>query len=248
MLLQLLRPYVQPRDHVVEIGCGIGCTVGQFQRAGYCASGIEPNDGFRGFGIEKLGISIYAGVLTDLPRRPLADVILLVHVLEHLPSPNAALAHIRTLLRAGGLCYLEVPNAGAPHAAPGRMFHYAHIHNFTRDTICMLAAKNRLAVAQWLSSPQDKNLRVLLQCRESSEWEVVPGSYARAARAVAPRGALAYYLRWSYLRQRVATMMGHGGDRVLSAWRLKRIMRGRLGRRSDELPVPQLPSMACRRG
>ncbi len=179
-LLRLLGPYLQHSDRIVEIGSGIGCTVGNFRCAGYAASGVEPGEGFRRFATERLGVPVRSGVLADLAWQPLAEVVLLVHVLEHLRSPRESLRHIRALLPAHGRCYIEVPNAGAPHAAPGKMFHFAHIYNFTRDTLSMLAGQAGFRVHRWLSGPQDKNLCLLLECSERAAWRVIPGSYQRA--------------------------------------------------------------------
>lgn len=247
-LLQLLRPFVTACDQVVEIGCGIGCTVGNFQAAGLLASGVEPGDGFRRYAIERLGITVSGGVLADLPRRPMTDVILLVHVLEHLRSPSEALAHIRALLHDRGRCYIEVPNAGAPHAAPGKMFHFAHIYNFTRDTLGMLAAKADFTVLQWLSSPGDKNLRVLLQCGDGADWSVEPGSYARATKAIKGTGRLRYFLRWDYMRQRLRTLVGHPLDRVFASRRVARILRHSSPQNTDEnVLLPSAPRVAWRR-
>jgi SAM-dependent methyltransferase len=223
-LLCLLQPLIGMHDRVVEIGCGIGCTVANFQRAGFPAFGVEPGDGFRRYATEQLGIPVRAGVLADMPRRSIADLVLLVHVLEHLRSPSAALAHIRALLPARGRCYIEVPNAGAPHAAPGKMFHFAHIHNFTRDTLGMLAAKADFTVAHWLSAPRDKNLRVLLQCGAREPWGIVPGSYERAVKTMVGTSSLQYFLRWNYVRQRLRTLVGHQWDRFQAARRVEAIL------------------------
>ncbi len=224
-LLRLLKSFVSVSDQIVEIGCGMGCTVSHFQRAGFRASGIEPGDGFRRYAIEKLGITAHGGVLADLPRRPVADMVMLVHVLEHLRSPGDALGHIRTLLHDRGRCYVEVPNAGAPHAAPGKMFHFAHIYNFTRDTLSMLAAKSNFTVLRWLSSPQDKNLRVVLQGSVARPWSITSESYARSVAATTGTSSLSYFLRWTYLRQRLRTLVGHPCDRILATRRVERIVR-----------------------
>ena len=104
-LLQLLRPYCAQSDRIVEIGSGIGCTVSNFQQAGFWATGVEPGEGFRRFATERLGIQVHSGVLADLPRQPMADVVLLVHVLEHLRSPSEALRHIRAIAGVGALLY-----------------------------------------------------------------------------------------------------------------------------------------------
>ncbi len=122
-LLRLLTPYLRRGETVFEIGSGIGCSVKNFECAGYDALGVEPGDGFRSFAADRLGATVLPGVLNDLPGEPLGDMALLVHVLEHLNSPTQALQHIRKLLHPGGRLYIEVPNAAAPHAAPGKMFH-----------------------------------------------------------------------------------------------------------------------------
>jgi SAM-dependent methyltransferase len=240
-LVRLLTRYLRPQDEIIEIGCGIGCTVANFVRAGYCASGVEPGEGFRRYAVDHLKIFVRDGVLADLSRQPRGDVILLVHVLEHLLSPSESLSHIHALLRDQGHCYVEVPNAGAPHAAPGKMFHYAHIYNFTRDTLAMLATKAGFSVVTWLSSPRDKNLRVLLQRREATDWHLLPGSYDRAMRAVTGHSPLSYVLRWNYLQQRVRTLISHQSDRILSRYRVARILRGAGHDQCQPIRIPEVP-------
>jgi SAM-dependent methyltransferase len=248
-LLKLLAPLIEPRQQVVEIGCGIGCTLSSFQRAGFSALGIEPGNGFRRFAIERLGVPVHGCVLADLPRRPIADLVLLVHVLEHLSSPTDALAHLRALLYAGGRCYVEVPNAGTPHAAPGKMFHYAHLYNFTRDTLEMLAVKSGFQVERWFPSRGNKNLCALLACGQKSDCQLLPGSYERAVRAVHETTALGYYLRTSYLRERLRTLWGHRCDRILARRRVERILECRHGDYvTDASWLPLSARMACPKG
>lgn len=243
-LLRLLTPFLDRDDRVLEIGCGIGCTVGNFQLAGYRAAGVEPGDGFRRYAVERLGIEVRDAVLADMPRRPVAELILLVHVLEHLRSPSEAFSIIRALLSDGGRCYVEVPNAGAPHAAPGKMFHFAHIYNFTRDSLAMLAAKANFQVLRWLSAPSDKNLRVILHCGATESWEIIPGSYQRAVEAMTGFTPLSYAIRWSYLRQRLRTLVSHQCDRLLAPRRVRRILRS-----VGNFPPPDpLPPVGAFRG
>ena len=223
-LLRMLVGHVHPGARVVEIGCGLGCTVKNFELAGYHATGIEPGEGFRRFAVESLKARVQPGVLASMPRQADYDLVLLVHVLEHLRSPSQSLTHIRSMLRDGGQLYVEVPNAGAPHAAPGKMFHFAHIYNFTRDTLEMLAERCGFRVGRWLSSPQDKNLRVLLACGSVKNSIVEPASYRRTMQAVTGLTTVGYHLRWSYLRERLRTIMGHPSDHVLAGRRLRRIL------------------------
>jgi SAM-dependent methyltransferase len=233
-LLRLLNSYLRPQEAVFEIGSGIGCTVKSFECAGYEALGVEPGDGFRSFATNQLGATVVAGVLSDLPAEPLGDMALLVHVLEHLNSPTMALQHIRRLLRPGGRLYIEVPNAAAPHAAPGKMFHYAHIYNFTPATLQMLAHKARFRVRTWLSPKYDRNIRVLLEPTESPEWQVDPVSYDATLEVLNRYSTLSYHMRWEYVQVRLQTVLSHASDRVRAKARMKRIVeRCRQHMRSD---------------
>jgi 2-polyprenyl-3-methyl-5-hydroxy-6-metoxy-1,4-benzoquinol methylase len=83
--------------------------------------------------------------LAELPRGEKFDVVLLVHVIEHFNHPRRELRRIASLLKPGGRLYVECPNAEAPHTAPAKMFHFAHVYNFTNPTLEMLAARSGLS-------------------------------------------------------------------------------------------------------
>jgi SAM-dependent methyltransferase len=223
--LDLLRPFLHETDRTMEVGCGMGATIKQFELAGFAVEGIEPGDGFRQFGIERLRAPIRPGELADLPRSPTYDVVLLVHVLEHLSSPTASLRHIREMLKSGGRLYIEVPNAGAPHAAPGYMFHFAHIYNFTSDTLRMLVEKAGFKTRQWLSPPEDKNLRLLVEPAANTAWKLDRGAFERARQAVTGHSTISYHLRRGYLRERFATMVRHPGSYLFASSRFQQILR-----------------------
>lgn len=224
-LVRLLSPHLQPADEITEIGCGIGCTVKNLECAGFRASGIEPGEGFRRFAVERLRADVRAGMLQSLPAEPIADVILLVHVLEHLRDPTASLQHIHALLAKGGRLYIEVPNAGVPHSAPGKMFHVAHIHNFTRPTLAALARKTGFETTAWLDRPDDRNLRLFLTRADKVDWHVESGSYQATLDALSRYTVLGYHLRWRYLRERAGIILHHTGNRILAQRRLQLLLR-----------------------
>ncbi len=223
-LVRLLHPYLHRADHIVEIGCGMGCTVKNFARAGFKAYGIEPGEGFRNFAVRKLHADVRPGMLHDLPATPMADVILLVHVLEHLPDPTRSLRHVHAMLKQDGRLYLEVPNAGLPHSAPGKMFHFAHIYNFTRDTLEAMAKKVGFTVQARLGSKRDRNLRLLLRRSDTAAWHWAPDSYQHTLDALTRYSTVTYHLRWHYLHERVATILRHASNRVLARRRLQRLL------------------------
>ena len=224
-LFKRLQPYVPIRSRVCEIGAGIGCTVKVFQLAGYDAEGIEPGVGFHRFAEDRLRARIQQCNLSDLPARPTYDFVLLVHVIEHFNSPRRALQHIHGLLHEDGQLYVECPNLGAPHAAPGKQFHFAHIHNFTPDTLEMLAHRCGFDVVARLSGPRDRALRVILRRNKAAELRLVPESYQRTLEALDRYSRIGYHLRPSYWLDRLHRDARFVSHHLWARQRLNRILR-----------------------
>jgi SAM-dependent methyltransferase len=159
-----------------------------------------------------------------------------VHVLEHLPSPTVALRQIHALLGERGRLYVEVPDAGAPHAHPDRMFHFAHIYNFTAGTLEMLAGKCGFRVLEWFSLPADRNLRVLLERHEKSSWQVDMECPADTLDVLRKFSGWRYYVRGAYLWDRLRTVLSQAQDRPASRLRVQRIENR--CRQEDQVGVP----------
>lgn len=224
-LVERLRPFVHSGERVFEVGAGFGCTVKQFELAGFPASGVEPHFRFREFGVRELQADIAAGVLDDIPQQPCHDVIIVHHVLEHLAQPLQALERIRRMLRWGGRAYVEVPNVAAPHAAPGKLFHYAHIFNFTPATLRAMAAAAGFAVAHCFTPTSDETIGLLLTPAAQAAPCVDYGdNYRQAVAQITRLGSCGYYLRPTYLGQRAVRWAKQGADRVLAHRRLQAIL------------------------
>ncbi|MFN3741784.1 MAG: class I SAM-dependent methyltransferase [Anaerolineales bacterium] len=107
----LARRYGRRGGNLLEIGCGLGHLVGQ----------LEPH--FRTWAIDinrwALGESKKNAPHTGLAHAnaeelPFAkasfDVVLIKHIVEHLPHPERAIAEIGRVTRPGGLLILATPN------------------------------------------------------------------------------------------------------------------------------------------
>lgn len=223
-LVDRLRPFMRPKDSVFEVGAGIGCNVKQFELGGFQASGIEPGEGFRRFSREELQANIGPGFLEDQNELGQHDVILLVHVLEHLRDPLASLTHLRKMLGQGGRLYVEVPNLAGPHAAPGKMFHYAHIYNFTHLTLKMLGEAAGLTLKHAFTPHHDKNVALLFTKGAQQKWYLDPQSYAHTMSGLKRYSKLTYHLRASYLLERVSTVARHSSARIAANARAKAIV------------------------
>jgi len=211
-----LASYVDPNSRVIEIGSGIGCTVKVFGLAGHDACGIEPNIGFCNYSIQKLHAAVRQSYLYDLPRFPDYDLVLLVHVIEHFRSARQALEHIHSTLRPGGRLYVECPNLAAPFATKQRMFHFAHIFNFTPKTLTMLAHRTGFAVEQQFLGDRSPNLSMLLVKTKQKSLEIDPTSVGDTLAAIDRYNALTYHMRWEYLSQRARQGLSYAREKLIS--------------------------------
>jgi SAM-dependent methyltransferase len=217
-ILKQLKPFVPEGARVFEVGAGLGCTVKAFELAGFDAEGIDPGVAFAMFARKKLQADVTIADLFSLSSHPKYDLVLLVHVIEHFRSPQAALKLLRRMVRDGGRLYVECPNFAAPIARRSQLFHTAHVHNFTPQTLALLARRCGFRIERTLSSRDDPNLQVLLVGDRVDEGAEDPASYDATMHALQRAGTLRYHMRWDYLRRRVVKLLSYL-DEHLSAKR-----------------------------
>lgn len=223
-LLRQLGPEIQSGSSVFEVGAGIGCNVKSFELAGFDATGIEPGGGFQKYSRDRLKARIENTSLFDLPSVPSYDVVLLIHVIEHFNSPRKALEKIHRILTPGGKLHVECPNLAAPFARPTRMFHTAHIHNFTPTTLAMMAQRCGFHVEHQFSRGHDHNLQMLLTRVDTPRLRVDPRSYSQTLEALGRYSNLSYHLRGSYLRRRVKQLASYAGEYFTAKSRAQQII------------------------
>jgi SAM-dependent methyltransferase len=162
--------------------------------------------------------------LFELPPVPAHDLVLLVHVIEHFRSPRRALQAIRKLLFDGGRLYVECPNLAAPFARRSQLFHYAHIHNFTPQTLTLLARRCGFRVERTFSAADDPNLQLLLVRGEIDEGACDTTSYAATKDALARSAGWRYHLRWDYVRRRMVKVAAYLGEHVAAERRTAQLI------------------------
>ncbi len=98
---------------VIDVGCGEGDVLGILKSLGWRVLGIEPQPQAaataRGRGIEVVEKTLDR---VDLPQGR-ADWLILNHVLEHVPDPQASLGAVFRLLKPAGTLAVRVPNASS---------------------------------------------------------------------------------------------------------------------------------------
>jgi SAM-dependent methyltransferase len=219
-IVRCLQPYLDQDDKVFEVGAGLGCTVKALAMAGYDATGIEPGIEFHAYSRDVLRTPVEYGRLEDLQPVPSFDFVLLVHVIEHLNHPARALRRVHSLLKPAGRLYVECPNIYGPHAAPRRLFHFAHVHNFTPWTLKMMAEHCGFRLIGRLSADSDRNLRFVLEKTDPRELVISPDSYHRSLEGVRRYNTLSYHLRRGYLIERCRSLWSLAGDAWFANLRL----------------------------
>lgn len=135
--VQRLRRYVDS-GRLLDVGCAGGALLAA-AGAHFDAQGVEPDPGTSDMA-RAAGLSVRTGTFqTVAAEQGGFDAITMIHVLEHLDSPRAALVHARELLDPGGVLLIETPTVDNLwfRLAPSRWRQLIpdHYFFFSRDTL-----------------------------------------------------------------------------------------------------------------
>ncbi|MDQ6961825.1 MAG: class I SAM-dependent methyltransferase [Mariprofundaceae bacterium] len=219
-----LKPHMKPKQTVFEVGAGIGCTVKFFEQQGLEASGIEPNKDFNVFTRQELHADVRNENLYDLNEKADYDVTLLIHVIEHFTSPTRALKHIYGLIKDDGLLYIECPNATAPFGRLSKMFHFAHIYNFSPKTLIAMAQKCGFVVENIFSDDNNPNLQILFKKSTAQEQELDETHANWVLERIHYHTYLSYHLRPCYLKARITKLLSYGSEYLLARGFVKKFL------------------------
>jgi SAM-dependent methyltransferase len=128
---------------VLEVDCATGKVALALQTArNWSAVGIERDAGAAA-AARRRGLETHTGTLEDYAGAGDFDLVLFVHVLEHLDDPLAALRRARELLIPGGYVVVALPNA---ESLERRLFGWAwdgwdvprHVYHLGPAALCGL--------------------------------------------------------------------------------------------------------------
>jgi len=113
-----LLPRTPQEERALDVGCGNGGLLAALSSVGWRAEGVEPSAEAAEAARLSSGCRVRVGDILDveLPQDAYGLVVL-HHVVEHLPEPNAVLTRLRASLRPGGRLVLVWPN---PHSLGAR--------------------------------------------------------------------------------------------------------------------------------
>jgi SAM-dependent methyltransferase len=107
---RLLADLHPNRGKVLEIGCSFGFQLNEFRKEGWDVEGIEPNHNSARYAKEALSIPVVTSILeeAEIPDSSV-DVVVMLHVIEHIPDPVGTVKEIFRVLKPGGHAVLETP-------------------------------------------------------------------------------------------------------------------------------------------
>jgi SAM-dependent methyltransferase len=138
----LVIPF-QGEGRFLDVGCGSGKMLAFMQDRGWTVAGVEIDPELAG----RLDVPVHCGDLVTCEFADHSfDVVLMSHVLEHLPHPVPTLKRARDLLATDGRLYLRLPDAGGFAARRFRERWFGldaprHLCTYTRTTASGLLEK-----------------------------------------------------------------------------------------------------------
>jgi 2-polyprenyl-3-methyl-5-hydroxy-6-metoxy-1,4-benzoquinol methylase len=97
-------------NRLFEIGVGSGSFLRCARAAGFEVIGCDLSKPICARIERRFGIRTHCGYATELPQQPLFDVVVMNHVLEHVPDPVGLLRDVRERLAPNGVFHVAVPN------------------------------------------------------------------------------------------------------------------------------------------
>lgn len=139
-----LLPLLEPHTRLLEIGSGSGAFLDAVRPYVGDLLGMEPNEPSRDWIEGQMGLPVMERLADVLREAKSFDLVLLFHVIEHVPDPVRFLKSLSQLLRPDGRLVIEVPNVDdvlvAVYQIPTYLrFYYqkAHLYYFSVDTLAM---------------------------------------------------------------------------------------------------------------
>lgn len=142
---------LQQGRRIYEIGCGGGWNLKHFQELGCIVIGVDYDEAMIRLGRE-LGLDLRTGSFEQLRDEPRADLLILSHVLEHVPDLQEFLGQAMALLAPGGALYVCVPTLETMGNACNHnvitALQNAHVYYFSLPTLTAALERSGLSVTR----------------------------------------------------------------------------------------------------
>jgi 2-polyprenyl-3-methyl-5-hydroxy-6-metoxy-1,4-benzoquinol methylase len=130
---------------ILEIGCHDGFMLNELHKAGHSVVGVEPSP-FAHYAKETYNLDVRNEFFQEgMFEAEEFDVVIMRHVVEHVPDPVAFVGAAVKTLKKGGIAYIEVPNSQwSLEYSFFPEFHVDHISYFTMNSLKQLLNRTGL--------------------------------------------------------------------------------------------------------
>ncbi|MCM8805113.1 MAG: class I SAM-dependent methyltransferase [Candidatus Omnitrophica bacterium] len=139
--LKRIKNELTKKTKLLEIGCGTGAFLKTISPYVNNVFGIEPDDESRQWIKEKLNFDVVSDI-ENLDKGEKFDMVVMFHVLEHLPDPVNFLKKLKEIMKKRAKLIIEVPNVNDALIALYQVkefckFYYqrAHLYYFSSHTL-----------------------------------------------------------------------------------------------------------------
>ncbi len=142
------------RGRLLEIGSGFGFLLDYFREDGWSTTGVDQSRRLCSYAAEVFDQTVIPLSISEAPLEAGSfDVVVMLHVIEHVPNPLATMRKIFEALKPGGTLVLETPRYDTlMFKLLGRrersMACDVHVYFFTVDTLSRLAMRVGFAVRE----------------------------------------------------------------------------------------------------
>lgn len=145
-IYDFVLPFAGSKGVVFDVGCAAGGTLKAFCKEGWTGYGCDYDPRYLERG-RRDGLMLREGGIGALRKDAPADLIMLVHVLEHMPDVDASIREARAFLRPGGRIYIELPGIYDMRNEYGALIWYlqnAHLQHYHLALLNHVMARNQL--------------------------------------------------------------------------------------------------------
>jgi SAM-dependent methyltransferase len=148
LIADIIAPHLESPDvRILDVGCASGRLLANIRDRGFArVTGLDPSPACAAAAARLYSVHVLTMTLAEIARAgDRFDVVIMVGVLEHLRDLDDAFDHLRELLSATGLLYVEVPDVTAfadwPNA-PYQDFSTEHINFFSPISLSNLMLRH----------------------------------------------------------------------------------------------------------
>ena len=151
--ISVLKKNVDCDAQILEIGCGNGEYLKSLKNTGFEVTGVELNPHAAKIAKEKIRSNVIIGTVFDGKFKDKSfDIIIMRHVLEHVPNPSMTIQEIYRILKDDGIFIFSTPNTNTIESVIFGKFWYdwdvpRHLYGFNSKTLMKILEKNNFKVS-----------------------------------------------------------------------------------------------------